>query len=183
MQWTGHVDCLDVVSVHLSLELGAASQIAGQDAAILPHPLQVSPGLRVSRLGKLGQRENDQVAALQREDPLSGAEPDAKLVGLKGLGDEVVSSRAQPLDQVSHPAVRRQQNDVDVTAESTAPNSTAQIQPAHLRHFPVGDNDSVLTRSGQIERFLAISDGRHLVSETVEEVLESLRGDRIVFRH
>ena len=62
-----------------------------------------APGGRrflVARFGQLGQREDHQVAALQRKHPLAGAKPHPQFLGLEGLGEEVVGPGAPTLDHV-----------------------------------------------------------------------------------
>ena len=97
-----------------------AREVLGEHAAILPYPLQVGAGLRIARLGQLRHAEDDQLAALQGEHPLAGANPHDKLLHGEGLVDEVVGAGVHAVDDELRALPRGEQDDVDVTAGETA---------------------------------------------------------------
>ena len=66
MQWTCQIDELGEVTVDSAIEDLVPCQVFGDDAGILPHPVEMDPGVRVSRFSQLCQGEDCQVTALER---------------------------------------------------------------------------------------------------------------------
>ena len=71
-------------------------------------------GVGIARLGQFGQRENSQVARLEREDSFTRPDAHLELGRLERLDDEIIRPRRQPFHNVFGAVARRKQDHIDV---------------------------------------------------------------------
>ncbi len=180
VQGAGHVHHLDEIAVDFVAELVLAGEVLGQHAAILADPLQVGAGLRIARLGQLRHAEDEQLAALQGENPLAGADSSDKLLHGEGLVDEVVRAGVHGVDDELRALPRGEQDEVDVTAGRPLADFSAELDPAHLGHHPVGDYQAELSAANQLEGLVAVVGDAHLVSELRQRVFQDFCRDVVV---
>jgi hypothetical protein len=112
--------------------------------------------------------------------PLADADAVQQLVGMERLGDEVVGSGFQSLHHVLLAAVRREQDDVGVTAVMPRSNAAAQFEPVQAGHFPVGNDERELAGPHEFERFEAVAGGEDSVPGPRERILQQVQGDFVV---
>ena len=180
VQRAGHIEQLNVVAVDLISIFLLRRKMLGDHAAILADAFQVRARVLIARLGEFRQAEDDHFAAFERQDAAARVNADVEFLRFKRFRDEVVGAGVQALDDVLRSAPRGQQNDVDVSAGSSARGCVGTTR------FPSSPASPSRERPGDRRRSVSVPAPRirlrrgHLMSEPRKRIRQHVRGDIII---
>ena len=108
---------------------------------------------------------------LERDNPLSGAQAHAQLLGAERLGNEVVGPRVQCLHQIGGRVLCRQHEHVTVGPRRVGSKATADFQAVDAGHHPVEEHERRRVRRRELlPGLLAIAGDRHRIAPRLEGV-------------
>ncbi len=155
-------------------------EVVGEEAGIVADAFEVGAGFRVAGFGEFGEGEDREVAGVEGEDSLGGADADGEFGGIEGLGDEFVGAGGETGDGVGHRIAAGEEDDVDVAGESAGADGAAKFEAGHDGHFPIGDDEGDGFAPEDGEGFAAVVGLDDLVAHGGEGVCEQFEGDVIV---
>ena len=122
-------------------------------------------------------------AGFELNDPFAGLEPHEEFVLVERLGEEIVRSGADPLDDVLLGGLAGQDDDVHVRRHRRGPDPAHQIDSAHARHLPVGDEDLDLAAPEEGPGRFPVPGRDRLVLPGGEPVFQMPAGEGVVVGH
>ena len=119
---------------------------------------------------------------LELDDARSGSNTCFQLPRVERLGDVVVGSRIESLENIVVSIVRCEKDDVDVLPGRRFTNRAAHLESVELWHRPVQDREGRSIRPFDRTQGLgAVDDARHLVAPAFQGRVEPMTRHRFVF--
>ena len=112
--------------------------------------------------------------AFEAQDALGGTQPDAQLLEVERLGQEVIGTRGHALDQVVLVVARGQEDEVGVMVPLHGADPSAELQPVDLGHHPVADDQTDRLALEDLPGLAAVAGRDDLMPPTSEQAPEDL---------
>ena len=112
--------------------------------------------------------------AFEAQDALGGTQPDAQLLEVERLGQEVIGTRGHALDQVVLVVARGQEDEVGVMVPLHGADPSAELQPVDLGHHPVADDQTDRLALEDLPGLAAVAGRYDLMPPTLEQAPEDL---------
>src|SRR3972149_2032786 len=142
----------------------------GDYTAIILHTFEMGAGFRVPRFGQLGKSQDRHVAGLQTNYPAADIHAHNQFSRIKRLMDVIIRTDTKSLDCVFGSGLASEQYEVDVAVKLTGANGTAQLHAIHSRHFPVRDDQAVLSAAEDIQGLLSVPRRGYFITRLLERM-------------